>query len=125
MKLKVEYISILAQAQRLVGIVGQDRFMQSTVPLIPTFPEIRRKLDIMRIVDNYAEMTGVDPRSVRSTEDAEAMVAQDEQAQAAVQAAETAKNLGQATHAAGTTPMGTGSALDAMMQPGAGQGATP
>jgi hypothetical protein len=125
MKLKVEYISILAQAQRLVGIVGQDRFMQSTLPLIPIFPEVRRKVDIMRIVDNYAEMTGVDPRSVRSTEDAEALVAQDEQAQAAAQAAENAKNLGQAAHAAGTTPMNTGSALDAMMQPGAGQGATP
>src|SRR5690606_36540354 len=37
--LKVEYISIMAAAQKLVGVVGQDRFIQTVAPMLQVFPE--------------------------------------------------------------------------------------
>lgn len=70
-RLKVEYISILAQAQKLVGVVGQDRFLQSMQILAAEFPEIKFKIDVNRVVNNYQDMLGVDPRVVRSDEDAD------------------------------------------------------
>ena len=42
----------------VVGIIGQDRFLQTTIPLMQAFPEVRHKVDIMRVVDNYGEMLG-------------------------------------------------------------------
>jgi hypothetical protein len=47
--LKVEYISILAQAQKLVGVVGQDRFLQSMSVIAQEFPEVLHKIDIFQV----------------------------------------------------------------------------
>ncbi len=109
--LKVEYISILAQAQKLVGVVAQDRFLQSVGPLAEVFPEVKHKVDIFRVVDNYGDMLGTDPRIVRSTEDATALQTQQAQAQQGMMEAERAKNLAAAAHSAATAPMDTDNAL--------------
>jgi len=119
--LKVEYISIMAQAQKLVGVVGQDRFVASVAPMIEVFPEIRHKVNIFQIIDNYADMLGVDPRIVKSTEDAEAAQAEDQRQQQAMMDAQKAKDLGAAAKSAGTTPMGTDSALDRLVGAAASQ----
>lgn len=113
--LRVEYISIMAQAQKLVGVVGQDRFFASIVPLMEAFPEVRHKVDIFRGIDAYGEMLDVDPRIVRTTEDAMARLQGEQQAQAEQAAAEQAKLAAGALKDAGSTPMGTGSALDRMV----------
>lgn len=110
--LDVEYISIMAQAQKLVGVVGQDRFVMSLVPLVETFPEIRHKININQLVDNYGEMLGVDPRLIRSNEEAEALTAQQAQAAQQVQAAEQAQMIGRAVKDSSQAPMGTDFALD-------------
>jgi hypothetical protein len=114
-KLKVEYISILAQAQKLVGIVGQDRLMQSIIPLSTVFPEALAKIDINQIIDNYGEMLGVDPRSIRTNEEAEAIVAEQKQAQAEMAAAQQAEMLAGAANKAANAPMDTDNALARMM----------
>jgi hypothetical protein len=103
--LKVEYISILAQAQKLVGIIGQDRFLQTTLPLMQAFPEVRHKIDIFRAVDNYGEMLGVDPRLVRPTADAQQLVEADQQAAAQQAQAEQAKTMAEAARAAAQAPV--------------------
>jgi len=113
--LKVEFISIMAQAQKLVGVVGQDRFMQSMAPLVEVFPEVRHKLKVFTIVDRYADMLGVDPQQVRSDEDAQALADEDAQQQQAMQAAEAAKNLGSGVAAAGAAAVAEGSPLDAVL----------
>jgi len=69
--LKPEYISILAQAQKLVGVVGQDRFLQSTLALAQEYPEVKFKIDMNRVVNDYGDMLGVDPRIIRSDEEAD------------------------------------------------------
>jgi hypothetical protein len=113
--LKVEYISIMAQAQKLVGVVAQDRFLQSVGPLIQVFPEMRNKIDSNQVVDNYGAMLGVDPRIIRSSDDADALSAQQAQAQKDQAEAIQAANMSKAVKNAGSTPVGTGSALDALV----------
>jgi hypothetical protein len=104
--LKVEYISILAQAQKLVGIIGQDRFMQTSLPLVQIYPEVRHKIAIMRVIDNYADMLGVDPRIVRPTKEAEALVAQDQQAAAEAARTEQMATMAAAAKDAAQAPIG-------------------
>jgi len=114
--LKVEYISILAQAQKLVGVVAQDRLLQSVVGLAQAYPEVLKKLDIYQVVDNYGEMYGTDPRLIRPTEDAQQLVAAEAQRQQAQLDAEHAKTMAEALHQAGTTPMDGDTALTRMAQ---------
>jgi hypothetical protein len=121
-KLKVEYISILSQAQKLVGVIAQDRFLQSVIPLAQEFPEAKDKVNIMQAIDNYGEMLGVDPRVVVPTDQAKQTAAARAQAQQDAQQAEQAKTLAQAAQHASQAKLGTGSALDALA---AGSGAAP
>lgn len=79
--LKVEYISLMAQAQKLVGLVGVDRFLASTVPLAEVYPLVRYKIRAEELVNEYAELTGINPDLV--VPDDEAMAAYDADRQAA------------------------------------------
>jgi len=119
-KLKVEYISIMAQAQKLVGVVGQDRFVMSIMPMLEAFPEIRHKVNINQIVDNYGEMLGIDPRILRSNEEAQELAAGQAQAMASQAAAEQAQMIGRAVKDTSQAPMGTDSALDRIAGAAAG-----
>jgi hypothetical protein len=113
--LKVEYISILSQAQKLVGVVGQDRFLSSTASLIEVFPEIRHKIDVFQVVDNYGEMLGVDPRIVRSSDEAAELAgAEQQQAQDAAKAEQMLQSA-QAAKAASEAPMTGDTALTSML----------
>jgi hypothetical protein len=106
--LKVEYVSIMAQAQKLVGVVGQDRFMQTLLPMMEAFPEVRRKVKIFQVIDNYAAMLGIDPRALVTTEEAEAAVAADAKAQAAAQGAAVMKDAAAAGKNLAEIPIGQG-----------------
>jgi hypothetical protein len=106
--LRVEYISIMHQAQKLVGVVGQDRFLQTMLPLYEPHPELRHKIDVMRMADNYADMLGVDPNTVVPTEEAEEAAAAEAQQAAMAQSAATAKDLASAAQGVGQIPIGQG-----------------
>jgi hypothetical protein len=114
-QLKVEYISVLAQAQKLIGVVGQDRFLQSTAPFLEN-PDVAAKIDFMQVVDNYGDMLGVDPRVIRPTDEAKQIVARQAQAMQAQADAEQAKNLATAAHQASAAPVAVDSPLDRMLR---------
>lgn len=118
MDLRIEYISILSQAQKLVGVSGHDRFVQSALLLNQSFPEVKFKLNVFRVVDDYAEMLGVDPHVVRDDEQAGKLQAEEQQAIAAAQQAEQMKTQAQTAQAMAQTPMqgGATTALDQMAQ---------
>lgn len=59
--LKVEYISVLAQAQRAVGISGIERLWSFAGSLAQMNPSVLDKLDFDQTIDEYAEMSGVTP----------------------------------------------------------------
>lgn len=71
--LKVEYLSIMAQAQKLVGIAGIERFAGFAAQLIAAAPESQDKIDTDQMIDVYADMTSVPPSIVRSDDDVAAM----------------------------------------------------
>lgn len=114
--IKVEYISVMASAQKLVGVTGQDRFVASIAPIVEVFPEIRHKVNVNKLVDDYADMLGIDPEIVRSDEEAQQLASGEAQQQAATMAAERAKLLGGAAKDAAAAPMANGqTALDAII----------
>jgi len=110
-KLKIEYISIMAEAQKLVAVVAQDRFVASVLPLAEVAPETVDKVDYLQIVENYGDMLGADPRILRTNEEAQARAQERAQAQQAAMAADNAQKMASAAKDASQTPMGGDTAL--------------
>jgi hypothetical protein len=116
--LKVEYISILAQAQRAIGVGGIERLTGYALSLAQAKPDVLDKLDFDQAIDEYAEMLGTPPdlvladdvvekrRAARAQAEAEAVKAQQAQ-----MAADSAAKLGQAQLNDGST------ALDRLINP--------
>lgn len=118
-KLGVQYVSLLAQAQKLVGVVGLDRFTQTAANLTAIFPEVKRKIKVFRIIDNYAEMLGVDPEVVIEDAQAQAALDADTRQASAMAAAQTAATGAKAAKDAAAAPLGNGqSALSALISSG-------
>jgi Bacteriophage head to tail connecting protein len=115
-ELKVEYISIMSQAQKLVGVSGQDRFLQSTLQLAEAFPQVRHKIKVFQVVDEYAEMLGVNPNILRTDDEADAQLEAEQQAQAQAMEAEQLKSVAQAGKALSDTPMKGDNALQRIAQ---------
>jgi len=83
--LEVEYVSVLAQAQRLVNTGAIDRITQFAGSLAPIWPGARHKINAEQAVDEYSTALGVDPSIINSDEEVELLVAAEAQAQAAAQ----------------------------------------
>lgn len=102
-ELKVEYVSILAQAQRMVSVGGLERVANFASQLTTIWPEAAHKFDAQQAIDEYAESMGVSPRVIRPDDEAEAIAQAQQEAQAQQQAmmqgqamAETAKTASEA-----------------------------
>lgn len=102
MPLRVEYVSIMAQAQKLVGVAGIERFagFANQIMVATQNPEVLDKVDVDQMLDEYGDAVGVGPRIVRSDEKVAAIRQQRAQAQKAQatmaaiqQGAQTAKDL--------------------------------
>lgn len=109
--LKVEYISILAQAQRMVGLGAVDRLYGFAGGVAQVDPSVLDKLDHDQAVDEYAEMLGVPPGIVRSDDAVAALRSQRAQAQRAQAAAENAPALAKTAKDLAETPVTGDTAL--------------
>ena len=98
--LKVEYISMMAQAQKLIGIQSLERLVGFVGNVAGVQPSVLDKLDIDQCVDEYADMVGAPPRSVRSDDEVEVIRQQRAQAEQAAKLAEMAQPLQQAAQGA-------------------------
>lgn len=101
--LNIEFISTLAQAQRIVSGQGMDRLLGTVGTMAQLWPEVRHKIDAMQVVDDYADIFGVNPETIRDDETARAAAQAEAQAQQAQQAAENAPAMAQAAKAASET----------------------
>lgn len=81
-ELRVEYISILHQAQRAVGVGGIDRFAAAVSGWAQLNPTILDKWDMDQTADEYADLLGIPPRIVRSDEQVEQVRAERAQREA-------------------------------------------
>lgn len=59
--LNVQFVSTLAQAQRAIGVQSVDRWLGTVSSLAAVKPEVLDKIDGDKIVDEYADMLGIDP----------------------------------------------------------------
>jgi hypothetical protein len=64
MELNTEFISTLAQAQRIVSAQGMDRLLATVGNLAGLKPEVIDKIDFDQAIDDYAQMYGVNPEIV-------------------------------------------------------------
>lgn len=101
--LKVVYVSIMAQAQKLVATAGVERFVGFAGNLAAAYPEILDKIDMDQVIDEYGDMLGVPSKIVRPDEMVAAIrkqradvAMQQQQAQTLMQAAQGAKTLSEA-----------------------------
>lgn len=114
MQLKVEYISVMAQAQKAIGVSSIERFVGFVGGLAQMKPEALDKLNTDEMIDSYAESIGVSPTIVSSNDQVAAIrqqraeqMQQQQQMQMAQAAADGAQTLG-------NTPMDDNSALAAL-----------
>ncbi len=117
--LKVEFVSLLAQAQKMVGTGAIERYVGFVGQIAQMAPEILDAVNPDKVADAYGDYVGVDARVIRSQDERDQLRQAREQAQAQAQqqqeqmaaaqmAMQGAKTLGQAK-------MGGGSALDALL----------
>lgn len=101
--LKVEFVSMLAQAQRAVGVAGVERLTTyvGQLAMAKQDPSVWDNLDTDQLINGYADMTGVDPKFIVGNEKMALIRGQREQQQQqqqaimmAQQAAETASTMG-------------------------------
>jgi hypothetical protein len=64
--MKVEYSSILAQAQKRMGLQSIDTFLGFVVGAAGTWPQVVDKVDADEMVDQYADATGTPPKIILS-----------------------------------------------------------
>jgi hypothetical protein len=119
-EVKVEYISILAQAQKMVGTTAIEQVCNFVGNLVKIWPEAKDKLDVDQAVDIYADLVGIPVRIIRGDEAvakirqaAQEALLKQQQMQAGMVAADGAKTLSQAK--LGEDSKGQNSALDAVM----------
>lgn len=109
--LNIDFISMLAQAQRAVSTNSVDRFVNNLGAIAGVKPDILDKFDSDKWVDIYADMLGVDPELIVADD----VVAQtrDNRAkqQQAAQAAAMAESAANTANKLGNTPTNTTNAL--------------
>ena len=98
---RVEFISMLAQAQRAVSTGALDRYVGTLGTVAQFKPQVLDKFDQDKWADAYADALGVDPELIISTEDATVVREERAKQQAAAersaalnQTADTAQKLG-------------------------------
>lgn len=62
--LNVEFISTLAQAQRMIAAQGMDRLLGTIGSLAQLNPEVVDKIDFDQVIDDYGDMYGVNPEVI-------------------------------------------------------------
>lgn len=101
-EINIEFISTLAQAQRAVAAGGVDRLLGTISTLAPMSPNIMDKVDLDQVVDDYAEMYGVNPKIIVPDEAVAQIRADRAQMQQAQQAGAALPEMAKAAQSAST-----------------------
>jgi hypothetical protein len=102
MEINVEFVSMLAQAQKAIGTNSVDRLVSNLGVVAQMKPDVLDKFDADEWVDAYSDMLGVDPNLIVASENVallreqrNAALAAKEQAAMAQQQAATVRDLSQ------------------------------
>ena len=121
--LEVEFVSLLAQAQRQVNAGGIERMAAFVASLAPLDPQAADKLDVDRMIDEYAEIAGVPAKILRPSAALVKLRAERGQQTAQAQLLAQAPALAQGVKALGQTPGAGGASLLGGLLAAAGQAA--
>ena len=114
--LDIEFISMLAQAQRAVAVNTIDRGLQFAAGLASVIPEVTDRLDGDFMLEDYFDAIGVPARAVRPLAAAQEARRARAQAQTAVAQAQMLEGAGRTAKdlagAAAAAPQGAGAAGD-------------
>lgn len=110
--LKIEYVSVMAEAQKLVNLKSVERFLQLAANTAAVSPDALDKLDVDQLIDVFSDLTGIPPGIVRPDE----LVAQIREQRAQQQAQQ--QKLA-ALQQAGTMAKDIGSAAQSLTNAGA------
>ncbi|HDU8309532.1 portal protein [Morganella morganii] len=114
MQLKVEYISVMAQAQKAIGVSSIERFIGFTSGIGQFRQEALDKINVDETIDAYAASIGVPPSVVATNEQVAQIRENRAQQQAMAQQMQMAQAAVGGTQALGNTPMDDNSALAAL-----------
>lgn len=113
--LRIEYISMLAQAQKAVASSGVERFAGFVGNLAAVNPAVLDKFDADQAVDEYGDALGVSPRIIRSDDDVAKLRQARAQQEQAAQAAQMMQVAAQGAETLSRTDMRGDNALTRML----------
>ncbi len=108
--LNVNYVSVLAQAQRAVATNGVDRFVGNLGRIAQLKPDLLDKFDSDTWADRYSDMLGVDPELIVPSGKVALIRDQRAKAQAQAQQAAQMEQLASTAQKMGTVQTDTGNA---------------
>lgn len=116
MDLNVEFVSMLAQAQRAIATNSVDRFVGNLGQVAQFKPDVLDKFDSDVWADKYSDMLGVDPEFVVPSDKVALIRSQRAQAQAQAQKVAQAEQAASAAQKLGTVQTPSGNAANDVMQ---------
>lgn len=84
--IKIEYISPLAQAQKMSGLINIEQALSFVGQVSQIYPEVRNLVEPMSMTRKYFELLGAPATMERSREEVEQMIRAEQEAQAQAQA---------------------------------------
>jgi len=118
MKVKIQYISILAQAQRAIGVSAIQRTLglASEIVAATANPAAMEVIDLDEVIREVADLEGMPAKLLKDPQALAAERQQRAQMQQAAAATEMANSAADTTKKLADSKMGQGSALDGIMQ---------
>ena len=116
--LKLEYTSLMSQAQKFIGTAGSRDYAADVLAVAPVVPAILDTVDWDEWSEEMAVARGVSPKIVRSQDDRAALRAQRAQQQAQQAALEQVPAAAKATKDMAGAPMDEDSALTRLLGTG-------
>lgn len=114
--LRIEYLGLMAQAQKLVSTSGIERMASFAMQIAQAFPEALDKVDADQAIDEMADGIGAPLTMIRSDDAVAEIRAQRQQAAAAAAQAQAAASTVQGAQALGSIDMSGDTALTRMLQ---------
>lgn len=114
--IEIQYVSILAVAQRAAGVAPTERFLSLVGALAPNVPDVLAVPDFMTLLRGYARDTGVPATGIRLPEESNQEIQGQKELIASREAANTGKAMAQAGKLMAETDIGGGqSAVEAVL----------
>jgi hypothetical protein len=122
MDLNVEFVSMLAQAQRAIGTNSVDRFVGNLGAIAQMKPDVLDKFDSDQWADIYADMLGVDPSLIIADKEVAMVRTARNQAMAAKEQVAAVEQASKATRNLAASPTDQQTALTDVMNMFSGYG---